>query len=380
MTHRPVDLASLLLRIASTTAMVPLLGLACGGSVQLDDVAPGGGSDGGTSSKDDTTARTDAGRTMRDGGREASTPKPPVTDPPDVPIINVDAGPIDFSSCGEQGKRPSASTCDYYERQVPCEIAGDLPTGSLSPQQCATYCDAPPNQAAYCFVSGSGVARLLCNACPGGRRPAVYAPGALDDVATLEGAFFARLAELEAVSIEAFRGLADELVAHGAGKDLLSRVEAARSDEVRHAALVGELAHEAGCEVPGGHHASPEVPRELAVIALENAVEGCVRETYGALVAMFIARRATTPRVREIFSGIARDEANHAALSWDLHRWLDARLDASSQAAVRAAMLEAARELRREVAHGTSPRSLGVPGGQEAERLVDELARELWAA
>lgn len=361
--------------------MVPLLGLACGGSVQLDDTAPGADDgDGGTSSTSDTPSRGDAGRTTRDAGREASVPKPPVTDPPDKPevppVIGVDAGPIDFSTCGEAGKRPSSGWCDYYERQLPC----NMPPGPIPQESCAEYCANSSTTNTYCYATSGPGARLICNACPGGRRPAVYAPGALDDVATLEGAFFARLAELEAVSIEAFRGLADELVAHGAGKDLLSRVEAARSDEVRHAALVGELAHEAGCEVPGGHHASPAVPRELAVIALENAVEGCVRETYGALVAMFIARRATTPRVREIFSGIARDEANHAALSWDLHRWLDARLDASSQAAVRAAMLEAARELRREVAHGTSPRSLGVPGGQEAERLVDELARELWAA
>jgi len=59
--------------------------------------------------------------------------------------------------------------------------------------------------------------------------------------------------------------------------------------------------------------------RTLFEVALENAVEGCVRETYGAAVGAWQARRAPDDRVRRAFAPVVADEARHADLAWDVH-------------------------------------------------------------
>ena len=58
------------------------------------------------------------------------------------------------------------------------------------------------------------------------------------------------------------------------------------------------------------------------MIALENAVEGCVREGYAAIVAALQARRAPAPAFRTTMAAIADDEAAHAQLAWDVDAWL----------------------------------------------------------
>ena len=52
--------------------------------------------------------------------------------------------------------------------------------------------------------------------------------------------------------------------------------------------------------------------RELEAIAIENAVEGCVRESFGALLATWQAKTAGDARVRAAMKRIARDETRHA--------------------------------------------------------------------
>jgi hypothetical protein len=64
--------------------------------------------------------------------------------------------------------------------------------------------------------------------------------------------------------------------------------------------------------------------RSLEELAVENAVEGCVRETYGALTAIWQARTAKDPSVAAAVRRIARDETRHAALSWANQRSLEA--------------------------------------------------------
>jgi hypothetical protein len=56
-------------------------------------------------------------------------------------------------------------------------------------------------------------------------------------------------------------------------------------------------------------------------MAEENATEGAVYETYGALVATFQAERAATPLLRRTFARIAADERRHARLAAHVHRW-----------------------------------------------------------
>jgi hypothetical protein len=80
-------------------------------------------------------------------------------------------------------------------------------------------------------------------------------------------------------------------------------------------------------------------------VALENAVEGCVRETYGAALACACAARAADARVRDVMRSIARDECKHAELSWKLAAWATPQLAVHERKAVRATMRAAGRAL-----------------------------------
>lgn len=166
------------------------------------------------------------------------------------------------------------------------------------------------------IVLASEVLDPKSNTCAIGRRPAGLVE--MDASCTdLVGAFFARAAQLEAASVDAFRVLQRELRAHGAPRGLLARATRAANDEIAHARMTAAIARRFG-----GRFAKPRVePREvrsLEEIALENATEGCVNETYGALVATFQARVAGDPRVRAAMARIARDETRHAALARDV--------------------------------------------------------------
>jgi hypothetical protein len=122
--------------------------------------------------------------------------------------------------------------------------------------------------------------------------------------------------------------------------------------------------------------------RSIEAMALENAVEGCVRETYGALLAAYQARAARDPVVRAVMKRIARDETRHAALSWDVGRWLETRLNREARSKVLAAKQVAAREL---VSSAASEAMLsfgdvvGSPGAAQASQLALEMARALWS-
>jgi hypothetical protein len=191
------------------------------------------------------------------------------------------------------------------------------------------------------------------------------------------GEYFAAAARLEAASVTAFEGLRAELLAHGAPAELLA---AAAADEVRHAERTAALAARYGASVPAPQ-VEPRPTRPLLDLAIENAVEGCVRETFGALVGAYQAAAATDPEVAAAMAGIAEDAARHAALAWQLAAWLEPQLDRDGLAAVRAARSAAVLALREELAAPVPPeleRLAGVPGPGRALGLLSELARELW--
>ena len=77
-----------------------------------------------------------------------------------------------------------------------------------------------------------------------------------------------------------------------------------------------------------GAHAARRPSASPNPIALENATEGCVRETYGALVAHRQANIATDRSIRCMMQTIATDETNHAGLAWDVKRVTPERADA----------------------------------------------------
>jgi hypothetical protein len=196
------------------------------------------------------------------------------------------------------------------------------------------------------------------------------------------GDHFARAAHDEAASVFAFAALAAELAAHGAPAELLARIAAATADEVRHAQAVAGLAAARGARCPRPAR-EPVAPRSLREIAVENAVEGCVRETWAALLAAHQAAHAEDPEVRRVMREIAADEARHAELAWAIDAWLRSRLDAADVAAVEAARAAAAEGVVAGAAARTPAPALvregGVPGRERAARLARGLATALWA-
>ena len=119
-------------------------------------------------------------------------------------------------------------------------------------------------------------------------------------------------------------------------------------------------------------------PRSLEAIAVENAREGCVRETYGALVALWQARHAGDPVVATAMAPIANDEVRHAELAWEVGRWAELRLSPTARQRVASAREQAMAALRTE-SLGPVDRSLvawaGVPSAKSAASLLWELER-----
>jgi len=181
----------------------------------------------------------------------------------------------------------------------------------------------------------SGAVIIDCSVCPGsaGRLPAGLAKVASRAAPASLGAYFANAARLEAASVAAFRRLCEELAWHGAPKELCEAARAAERDEVRHTLAMARLARRYG-----GRYVRPKVaaiaPRSLAVIAEENAVEGCARETFGALLATHQGEHAADPQIARAMQAIARDETRHAALSWAIARWSLTQLDVAQRAAL----------------------------------------------
>jgi hypothetical protein len=124
-------------------------------------------------------------------------------------------------------------------------------------------------------------------------------------------------------------------------------------------------------------------PRSVYAIALENAVEGCIRETYGALLATWQSVHAQDPGIRRRMRTIAADETRHAALSWRVARFLENQLDARQRARVERARVKATRELLDSAMHEPAREiagAVGLPSSAEAKRLLGAFAVELRTA
>lgn len=140
-------------------------------------------------------------------------------------------------------------------------------------------------------------------------------------------AHFAEMAHLEAAAVPAFEDLAEELMLHGAPKTLQRAARRGVEEEGRHAAAVGRLALRYGGEIPEVVRTERQ-PRTLMALAADNALEGCVREAYGALEAAHQAAHAADPAVRATLQSIAREEAQHALMSLQLDAWARTKLTA----------------------------------------------------
>jgi hypothetical protein len=222
-----------------------------------------------------------------------------------------------------------------------------------------------------------------CAICPGnvGRRPEGFDPtmDKVDGRAPL-GAFFAELARLEAASIDAFDRLRDELVEHGAPDDLVLAAERSRQDEVDHARVMTRLARRHGAS-PSSVSRGTRRRRPLAEIARENMVEGCIRETFGALIAAWQASHSPDPEIAAALDRIARDELRHAALSWAIAKWSESSLSDEERASIAAAREAAIADLLDEAERPLHPDLIdvaGLPSGATQKQMLDELRTTLW--
>lgn len=154
-----------------------------------------------------------------------------------------------------------------------------------------------------------------------------------------------REAAMEHASVASFNRASLELMAVGAPPHLLRGHQQAALDEIEHARLCLSIATACGKPPREPGPMRVPLPREpdLARLAADTFVEGCVGETTAALVMERAAAGAEDDRLKSILSRIATDEADHAALAWATVAWAVEQ----GGARVLAALERRAEELRR---------------------------------
>jgi len=131
----------------------------------------------------------------------------------------------------------------------------------------------------------------------------------------------------EHASVPAFSRLSLSLVALGAPAHLVEAAHQAALDEIAHARLAFSLAT-AYAGTPVGPGPLPELQAARAVTAAslaelgaESLIDGCLLEGVGAEVARRARDRARDRAAGAALAVIARDEASHAELAWDVVHW-----------------------------------------------------------
>ena len=264
----------------------------------------------------------------------------------------------------------SSFTIECGDGGAPHDADGAI-SGSVLAADCGAICGDGVTSCSVTHTAGtpaenrqSCVSSHLCIMDPktvsDGRRPAelYFAPSRTTDAV---GAFFAHVMQLEAASIDAFEILAAELQAHGAPASLIAAAHKARADEVRHTRMAASLLRRFG-----GAAERPTVVRHpvrpLAAIALENAVEGCVREAFGAFQASFQASASADDNVRAVMRSVARDEIAHAELAFAVASWAESQLPPEELEKIDAARAAAVAELLTALEHSPHPELLQVAG------------------
>jgi hypothetical protein len=333
-----------------------------------------------------------------------------------TPVLpDTDAGTTDAQG-GPPAHPPPGTACGWATLAIGCggcnpqclwaySFSGDPSacagfTGSGTAAQCASVCgkDTYGDPADTCNVQQSGSSwQLTCSvsrspSCTpsgppvgnGGRRTSYFAAlgfGPAPQGREL-GVHFTRAACMEAGSVEAFRLLRDELVAHGAPRRLVRAAMRAIRDEIRHVRQTSALARRFGEEPVAPRPSPPRALRSFEEMALENAIEGCVRETYSALECAWQAHVATDPVVRATMARIARDEMRHLELSWAVHAWARGRLDAAARARLEAAQRAEVDEMLDELARDPNEalvRTGGLPRSAQSRALVAAIAERIAA-
>jgi hypothetical protein len=256
-----------------------------------------------------------------------------------------------------------------------------LPDGGLD---CATACQVPYGPPDNCYLdnnSDPGVT-IVCeydHACFTGRRPVSLQTAGRSSSKNAVGVLFAEAARLEAASVAAFRILRRELRDHRAPAPFLRDASRAAADEIAHTRTTAALAARYGAEALRPRTSAAPPTRTLEEVALENAIEGCVRETCGVLVARWQAAHAADPVIRRAMDRIAEDETRHAELAWAVAEWVEPRLSRAARARVADARAAAIESMRDELASGAEACEVaaGLPSVAVAWALVTGLAGQL---
>ncbi len=286
--------------------------------------------------------------------------------------VSMTTAGCDFqtSSCPDNGVEPPLTEL------VPIAATDPDPDANA----CLSLCVGVGDQLITC--ARASAEQVLCIVEPfpcEGRRPHGWVPVRRREARPFER-HLSDAAHLEAASIDAFALLGRELREHGAPRRLLRAAGRARRDERRHARVSAALARRFHAAVePVVVEAKPK--RSLQELALENAIEGCVRETWGALVVLHQAEHATEPLIRAAARRIAKDEVFHASFSWMLDEWYRPRLSPAARRRVRRARHDAVSDLERELASEmpeADRKRLGLPARVAARAMLRELDESLW--
>jgi hypothetical protein len=243
--------------------------------------------------------------------------------------------------------------------------------------------DSPATSEDPNVASGTGVVcveeQQYCE--PAGRKPQHFSMAHRADSDCSVGDFFAKAAALEAASVYAFETLAADLRRLGAPAHFSTRAMACADDERRHTTDTARIAQQHGA-TPSSAQVACDAERSLFDIALENATEGCVRETWGALVAQWQAHASTDECIRTTMKTIAAEETGHAMFSWDLHRWLFNQLDSEQRQRIETAMQTTTEAIEDNLDRARSVELVtraGLPSPQVARQLFEGLRTECLA-
>lgn len=394
---------------------------ACGGLVHADGAASGSGGDG---SGGDVASDSGLDSTIGDAAAGDDVTVSCVFSPDGIPdpggdcgvvlaeVVDAgrpgfDPGAVSNANCWDFTYRPNAACCGaQVVSRYACQYCDNGMLGeatcamrvtdpcvsdvSEAADACAGWCAAtePANglfgPLPICSLEpwdGSGPIVGDCipdgPGCAGnGRPPRSFRPRRTRGP-TRTAEQLALAAQLEAASVCAFQVLARDLERFGAPRLLIASARRAARDETRHARAMRRAAKRRGCNPPRVQ-AKAGAATSLLELALRNAEEGCVRETFGAAVALLQARTARDPALRQTMRRIAGDELRHAALSWRLQEWFLSRLRPAERDRLGDVRRRALEELDEELARGaTANADLGLPGPLALRGLLRAMGTHL---
>ncbi len=308
-------------------------------------------------------------------------------DAPEVGDAPDPCAPIDIDGAYIEGDA-GVDGCATF-RLLPCGVPADadivrcLPSLDVCLDTCGPdllfYCQLAP---VTCTAEGGNfddaaiIVECISCAGSGGRRPLGYEPPEIAK-RTPMGDAFAAMAHLEAASVRAFRDLARWLAAFGAPRHLVGAARRAADDERRHASAMARLARRFG---GGAAPVRVRRARRPSLVALleDDARQGCVAETFGALLATWQSS-SNDAEVASTMRDVAIDETRHAALAWKILAWGVPTLDAAGRVRVQDALEGAIHTLEERASAQWTPtcRTSNDLNSATKRKLAPALARTL---